>query len=275
MSADQVQAGQGPGLGGGFWPVDDGDVLPGDQYVLYSQGHFNDTPVLIGTNSDEGALFVRGGVTGPVFEKQIRGGYGERADDILAAYPHGTDEQALQSARNVFRDSAFAWPTWTWARLQSQKGKGAAYVYYFDHRGPQSPNGASHADELPYVFGTLGGPGRPAPRREDTRDVRARDGLLDELREDRQPERLGLAAVAGVHGERPACDGARCVVERATGAECAAARGVRRVLRVAPGAGEGALTEAEIAFRLRGENAGAVRGPGIHQAAVSCSARRS
>ena len=62
LPADKVQAGQGPGLGGGFWPVDDGDVLPGDQYVLYSQGHFNDTPVLIGTNSDEGALFIRAGV---------------------------------------------------------------------------------------------------------------------------------------------------------------------------------------------------------------------
>jgi hypothetical protein len=148
--------------------VDDGDVLPGDQYLLYTQGHFNDTPVLIGTNSDEGALFIRGGVTGPVFETQIRGGYGERADQILAANPHATDAEALQSARNIFRDSAFAWPTWTWARLQSQKGKGAAYVYYFDHRTPASPNGASHADELPYVFGTLAGPGRAAPRREDT-----------------------------------------------------------------------------------------------------------
>jgi len=168
LPADKVQAGQGPGLGGGFWPVDDGDVLPGDQYVLYSQGHFNDTPVLIGTNSDEGALFIRGGVTAAAFEAQIRGGYGERADSILTAYGHATDADALQSARNIFRDSAFAWPTWTWARLQSQKGKGAAYVYYFDHRTPAQPNGASHADELPYVFGTLGSPGRPAPRHEDT-----------------------------------------------------------------------------------------------------------
>ena len=168
LAADKVQAGQGPALSGGFWPVDDGDVLPGDQYVLYSQGHFNDTPVLVGTNSDEGALFIRGGVTSAAFEMQIRGGYGERAEQILAAYPHATDADALQSARNVFRDSAFAWPTWTWARLQSEKGKGAAYVYYFDHRTPASPNGASHADELPYVFGTLGGPGRPAPRSEDT-----------------------------------------------------------------------------------------------------------
>jgi para-nitrobenzyl esterase len=58
LSADAIQKVVGPGLGTGFWPVFDGDVLPGDQYVLYSQGHFNDTPVLIGTNSDEGALFA-------------------------------------------------------------------------------------------------------------------------------------------------------------------------------------------------------------------------
>src|SRR6185503_17820104 len=175
LTADAIQQAQGPGLGGGFWPVDDGDVLPGDQYVLYSAGKFNDTPVLIGTNSDEGALFIRGGVTSAAFEQQIRAGYGEHADKILAANPHATDTEAVQAARNIFRDSAFAWPTWAWATLQSQKGKGAAYVYYFDHRGPQKPNGAWHADEIPFVFRNLGkgfaAPGVPpeaAPRAEDT-----------------------------------------------------------------------------------------------------------
>jgi para-nitrobenzyl esterase len=155
LPAEQIQQAQGPGLAGGFWPVDDGDVLPGDQYVLYSEGRFNDTPVLIGSNSDEGALFVRGGVTSAAFEEQIRAGYGEHADELLAVYPHANDEQAVQAARDVFRDSAFAWPTWAWARLQAAQGKGAAYVYYFDHRTAQSPNGASHADEMPYVFGNL------------------------------------------------------------------------------------------------------------------------
>jgi len=38
-----------------WWPVFDGDVLPGDQYELYEAGRFNDTPILVGTNSDEGA----------------------------------------------------------------------------------------------------------------------------------------------------------------------------------------------------------------------------
>ena len=43
-----------------FWPVFDGDVLPGGQYELYQAKRFNDTPILIGTNSDEGITFVPG-----------------------------------------------------------------------------------------------------------------------------------------------------------------------------------------------------------------------
>jgi para-nitrobenzyl esterase len=167
LSAEQVQQAQGPGLGGGFWPVADGEVILGDQYVLYERGRFNDTPILIGTNSDEGALFVRGRTTAAEFERMVRAGYGERAETILAAYPHATDEQAAESAQDLMRDSLFAWPTWAWARLQSSRGKHKAFVYYFDHRTPQSPNGANHAAEIGYVFRTLDLRG-PAPRPEDT-----------------------------------------------------------------------------------------------------------
>jgi para-nitrobenzyl esterase len=159
LSAEKVQAAVGPGLEGGFWPVFDGDVLPGDQYELYKKGHFNDTPVLIGTNSDEGALFARPGMTPALFESLIREGYGKHADPILAAYPHATDADAAKSGKDIFRDTAFAWPTWAWAMLQAQKGTGKAYVYYFDHRTPQSPNGANHGAEIGYVFRNLGNMG--------------------------------------------------------------------------------------------------------------------
>jgi para-nitrobenzyl esterase len=152
--------------GAWWWPVFDGDVLPGDQYELYRAGRFNDTPVLIGTNSDEGAMFVRSGVTTESFVAQVRGGFGEFAEQILAAYPHATQAEALKSSKDIFRDSAFAWHTWAWARLQSQKGKGQAYVYYFDHRTPQSPGGANHGAEIAYVFGNLRTPER-ASRPED------------------------------------------------------------------------------------------------------------
>jgi para-nitrobenzyl esterase len=162
VPADKVLGAVGPSMAR-FWPVFDGDVLPGDEYALYEAGRFNDTPILVGTNSDEGNLFVRSS-TAAQFEAQVRNGYGDRADAILAAYPHATDAEATRSAKDLFRDSTFAWPTWAWARLQSQHGKGKAFLYYFDHRTPQSPNGANHAAELGYVFGTLGaGPGQAAP----------------------------------------------------------------------------------------------------------------
>ncbi len=104
LSVDQLQTAQGPGLQGGFWPVFDGDVLPGDQYELYKAGRFYDTPVLIGTNSDEGALFAQPGMTKALFESQIREGYGKHADAILAAYPHATDAEAAKAGKDIFRD---------------------------------------------------------------------------------------------------------------------------------------------------------------------------
>ena len=45
-------------------------------------------------------------------------------------------------------------------------GKGRAFVYYFDHRTPASPDGANHGAEVTYVFGNFGGQGG-APQPED------------------------------------------------------------------------------------------------------------
>ena len=120
---------------------------------------------------------------------------------ILAAYPHATDEEAMQSSRDLFRDSVFAWPTWAWASLQSQKGKGKAYVYYFDHKTARTPHGAQHASEIGYVFHNLGRTGaRAATRRH--RGFGPDEHLLDKLRQDRQSQRSGPAR-HGRHSPRP------------------------------------------------------------------------
>jgi para-nitrobenzyl esterase len=167
IPAEKIQAAVGPGLAAtaSFWPVFDGDVLPGDQYELYEAKRFNDTPILVGTNSDEGGLFAQPGMTSARFEKLVRDGFGPQADAILAAYPHATDADAVKSGKDIFRESTFAWHTWAWAMLQTERGKGRAFVYYFDHRTPRSPNGAGHGSEIGYVFKTLGGPeiGLPGP----------------------------------------------------------------------------------------------------------------
>ncbi len=159
LPAEAIEKAAGPALGG-FWPTADGDVIPGDQYLQYQAGKYNDTPVLIGTNADEGALFIRA-ITASAYLANVHALYGAYADRILAAYPGGSDAQALRSSRDLMRDTAFAWQTWAWARLQSRSGKGKVYVYYFNHRPhyPDLPSfqdwGASHGSEIAYVFGHL------------------------------------------------------------------------------------------------------------------------
>lgn len=156
IPADALPGGFGMG---GTWPIIDGHVIPDDQYKLYEAGKFNDVPVLIGYNSDEGLSFMgmlRG--SGPDgFVQSAKERYGKFTDDLLKAYPVG-DSNIPKTARDLVRDAAFGWHTWSWARLHSQKGKSKAYYYYFDQHpdypkdSPQAGQGSPHAQEIPYVF---------------------------------------------------------------------------------------------------------------------------
>jgi para-nitrobenzyl esterase len=140
-----------------FWPVADNTTIMENPYALFEAGKFNDAPILVGTNSHEGRLFMTQKTTSAGFEQMIRNQYALGAEEILKAYPHATDAEATRSAQDIVRETLFAWPTWAWARLQSRNGKNKAFVYYFDHRNPASPDGADHASEISYVFGNLGG----------------------------------------------------------------------------------------------------------------------
>jgi para-nitrobenzyl esterase len=68
--------------------------------------------------------------------------------EILKAYPHATDAEAVRSAKDTIREFSFAWSTWNWARLQSKNGKNKAFVYYFDRRTPASPDGSGHSQVI-------------------------------------------------------------------------------------------------------------------------------
>ncbi len=144
--------------GGGFWPIVDGYVIVDDQYKLYEAGKYNDVPVLVGTNSDEGSMFAQA-TTPEQYEKSTRERFGPFAEKILALYPGQTADQTFRAAADILRDTLFAWPTWSWARLQSRTGTAQVFVYYFDQKLPLSPlslffksSSAPHGSEMPYVF---------------------------------------------------------------------------------------------------------------------------
>src|SRR5688572_14093675 len=94
LPPEKIHAAFGPQLQGAFWPVFDRDVLPGDQYELYQAKRFNDTPVLVGWNSDEGATFSQGQTPPEALQQLLRTAYGTHAEKLLAVYPHATDAEA-------------------------------------------------------------------------------------------------------------------------------------------------------------------------------------
>lgn len=156
VKAENLPLGMGMG---GAWPIIDGYVIPDDQYVLYENGKFNDIPILVGYNSDEGASFTR--TSDPkAFIDGVTERYGKFADELLAAYPVGK-ENVPKTARDLSRDAAFGWHTWSWARLQSRTGASKVFYYYFDQHpdypedSPRFGYGSPHGQDVQYVFMTL------------------------------------------------------------------------------------------------------------------------
>jgi para-nitrobenzyl esterase len=153
------------------WPIIDGYVIPDDQFKLYEEGKFNDTRILIGYNSDEGATFSHDR-TPQEYIQNVRARYGQFADSLIQAYPVGKTG-VPKTARDLARDATFGWHTWSWARLESRLGHNKVYFYYFDQH-PAYPAGSLHAgygsphgEEVPYVFETLHGGPRGQPTAAD------------------------------------------------------------------------------------------------------------
>ena len=156
LSAEEIQK-DTKGYGN-FKPAADGVTIAENIFEAFQTGSFNDTPILVGSNSDEGGLYITQPVTTVAFKEMVQSQFTRGAEEILKAYPYATDDEATQSAKDFIRESMFAWPTWGWATLVTRKGKNDAYVYYFDHRVSDIPGGAKHLAEIPYVFGNLDAP---------------------------------------------------------------------------------------------------------------------
>jgi para-nitrobenzyl esterase len=142
----------------------DGDLVQDTNIRLFRQKRFNDTPVLMGFTSDEGGDPP---TQTPAAAMQAELGLWPCSDPRVqaattAVYPHASNAQAHKSIRYLYRDLGEGWPTWTWARMQTQQGHFPAYVYFFDVHGPDHPFGAWHAEDYPFVFGNF--PKTPSAR---------------------------------------------------------------------------------------------------------------
>ena len=123
-------------------PIIDGYVLPDVPYAVFAAARQNDVPLLIGSNANEGRIFITGrDVKLASFGEDIGKAMGgevvrELADADLKIYPAANDREARESRAEFERDLWFGWDMWTWARMQAKTGQAKVFYYYFAHLPP-------------------------------------------------------------------------------------------------------------------------------------------
>lgn len=139
-------------------PVVDGYVIPEPVYNLYEKGAYNDVPILVMYNSDEGAAQIET-VTEEQYNQQISTLPANWSDSVKARYPATTDTERLYGIRDLVRDVGFAWPAYAWSTLQSKTGKSPVYSAYLSQKSDRTVfahgnrRGAAHADDILYLRG--------------------------------------------------------------------------------------------------------------------------
>ncbi|XP_077180763.1 cholinesterase-like isoform X2 [Paroedura picta] len=155
-----------------FAPTTDGDFLPEDLQKLLEPGRIPNKPVLLGTTSDEGSMFVAytfpDAKDGLISREQlmegvkrtVRGATEELVQAVVREYseedrgPASYRRAMVQSSGDYFFVCPLAEAAAKWTEAGSP-----VYAYYFSQHTSGSiwPEwiGALHGGELPYVFGNF------------------------------------------------------------------------------------------------------------------------
>lgn len=142
-------------FGGG--PIVDGYVLSESIGAIFAANKENAVPVLTGWNADD--AFLGPLKTAAEYTADAKKKYGNKATEFLRLFPASTDAEAEASQIAISRDQIFGIQNYTWAKVQSAKGKAKIYVYRFTRRLPATEAfkkyGAFHTGEVAYVFNNL------------------------------------------------------------------------------------------------------------------------
>jgi len=165
VSAEDLLAAASPkvglfGKGHKLWPVIDGWVLPGTPAGIFSAGTNPDVPVLLGTNANEGTLFLRQlPIQKPLgYRLLVHRLFGEDATKVLEIFPVDSPVDVRAALARLITVSAFVAPVRRTARKLAAHGKSRVWLYHFTRVGPgarKSGMGATHGAEIFYLFGTF------------------------------------------------------------------------------------------------------------------------
>ncbi|MFQ5749863.1 MAG: carboxylesterase/lipase family protein [Planctomycetota bacterium] len=148
------------GKGNLLWPVVDGWVLPDPPGKILEAGQGHDVPVLLGTNADEGTLFLGSlPVKEPAgYKLLVHRFFSDHAERVLDIFPVDSPFEIRPAMARLLTVSAFLAPARRTARRLGTWNKSPVWLYHFTRVGPGARKmhmGATHGAEIFYVFGNL------------------------------------------------------------------------------------------------------------------------
>jgi para-nitrobenzyl esterase len=149
-------------------PICDGYVVPIQESEAYAAGKFRTIPIMIGSAGNEGAWAVGDMPIATLAEYRtyMQENFNEATAEALQRYPANSDAEVKGALAEVFGDTQFSYGARGVARAVSRK-QPKVYRYVFRE------GTAGHADDTPYVFGTLPASANAGSRRVSDVQMRA------------------------------------------------------------------------------------------------------
>lgn len=134
----------------GFWMVEDGKIIPKHFAGNVHQKDIHPVRILFGFNTDEDSIFIPETVTEADYKNMARSVLGDKADELLAAYPVDSAHSARQRMM-ALADAAII----RFGMYEYGNAAKAAYAYRFGGKDPLLAGtnlGTPHGAELKYFF---------------------------------------------------------------------------------------------------------------------------
>lgn len=139
-----------------FWACQDGYVIPKNPLKALRNGENNKGNFIIGYNHDEGAVFIAGEVTEPVYNKYLYQTFKGNAEEVKKRYENKGNSFS-EKVVDIVSYSYFKSGMTLFQEELSKQGNNV-YAYEFDYvpggNYPLAMAGAHHAVEIPFVFDT-------------------------------------------------------------------------------------------------------------------------
>lgn len=135
----------------------DGAFMPTQASEAFAKGRQAKVPLLAGWTKDEGsyqAVFWGQEPSPQLYAERAKLLFEDQAGAFLKLYPGNSKEEAMRSAQDFAGDGFIGYSTWSWLEAQLSRPGAKAFRYRFDQPTPGKDT-ANHAQEIPYVFGTL------------------------------------------------------------------------------------------------------------------------